>query len=134
MALALTVLEAPWAEVRARVGLARAESVGEVEDRRPGWGSAGRCRWAPNGGWAAAAGRPRYGLTRTASAPVRSESHAFVGRDPVRLAAIPAPTLSARRAGDPAACESMWGTDSNVASLTAGASGTNGVLTRTARD
>ena len=65
---------------------------------------------------------------------VRSESHAFVGRDPVRLAALPALTLSARRAGDPAACEPMWGTDSNVASLTAGASGTNGVLTRTARD
>ena len=64
----MPVLEAPRAEVRARVGQARAESVGEVEDRRPGRGPAGRCRWAPNGGWAAAAGRPRYGLTRTASA------------------------------------------------------------------
>ena len=65
---------------------------------------------------------------------VRSESHAFVGRDPVRLAALSALTLSARRAGDPAACEPMWGTDSNAASLTAGAPGTNGVLTRMARD
>ena len=65
---------------------------------------------------------------------VRSESHAFVGRDPVRLAALPALTLSARRAGDPAACEPMWGTDSNAASLTAGAPGTNGVLTRMALD
>ena len=41
--------------------------------------------------------------------PVRSESHAFVGRDPVRLAALPALTLSARRAGDPAACEPKLG-------------------------
>ena len=95
----MPVLEAPWAEVRALVGLARAESVGEVEVSRPGRARPGgveRFKLRPGRGRGPVTAR----LDSDGDGPVRSASFVRAGRVPVRLATLSALTSTA---GGPAA-------------------------------
>ena len=97
----MPVLGAPWAKVRARVGLVRAESVGKVEVSRPGGARPG-----PGGveRFRLRSGRDRGPVSvrpdLDGDGPVRPASTVRAGRVPDRLATLSALTSAA---GGPAA-------------------------------